>query len=183
MLCVNRGSGLTAVVLFVIGVAVVLAIGHLRYHEVDESRASFKRNIGERRARATNNLRLRRACQSVSSATTIDELFRGILEILELGEFGYATVQFSCNGQSELNERVLATGNGSMHNVTLDQGRISWAWKCDDYKHLDVVGSARFWTMRLPLGNQGNQLGYMDLFRFFDAVTLQLVMKFLTTVF
>src|SRR5437016_13782649 len=56
MLFVNSGSGLTAVVLFVIGVAVVLAIGRLRYHEVDELRASFKRNIGERRASATNNL-------------------------------------------------------------------------------------------------------------------------------
>src|SRR5206468_7171749 len=98
------GSGLTAVVLFVIGVAVVLAIGHLRYHEVDELRASLKRNIGERRARATNNLRLRRACQAVASATTIDELFKGVLEILELGEFGYATVQFACHGQRELSE-------------------------------------------------------------------------------
>src|SRR5438067_995098 len=162
MLFVNSGSGLTAVVLFVIGVAVVLAIGRLRYHEVDELRASFKRNIGERRARATNNLRLRRACQSVASATTIDELFSGMLEILELGEFGYATVQFACHGQRELSEQVLAAGNGSMHNVTLDQGRISWAWKCDDYQHLDVAGSAQFWTMRLPLVTYENQLGYMD---------------------
>src|SRR5207237_2683602 len=99
---------------------------------------SYRRKSGDRRARVTNTLRLRGACQSVSSATTIDELFRGMLEILELGEFGYATVQFSCNGQSELSERVLAPGNGSMHNVTLDQGQISWAWKCEDYEHLDV---------------------------------------------
>ena len=183
MLFVNSGSGLTAVVLFVIGVAVVLAIGHLRYHEVDELRASFKRNIGERRTRATNNLRLRRACQSVASAMTIDELFRGTLEILELGEFGYATVQFSCNGQRELSERVLAAGNGSIQNVTLDQGRINWSWKGDDYKHLDVAGSARFWTMRLPLGNRENQLGHMDLFRSFDAGPLQFDVNYLTTVF
>ncbi len=156
MLFVNSGSGLTAVVLFVIGVAVVLAIGHLRYHEVD---------------------------QSVAAATTIDELFSGMLEILELGEFGYATVQFACHGQRELSEQVLAAGNGSMHNVTLDQGRISWAWKCDDYQHLDVAGSARFWTMRLPLGNHENQLDYMDLFRSFDAGPLQFDVNYLTTVF
>jgi hypothetical protein len=183
MLFVNSGSGLTAVALFVIGVAVVLAIGHLRYHEVDELRASFKRNIGERRTRATNNLRLRRACQSVASATTIDELFAGMLEILELGEFAYATAQISCNGERELSERVLAAGNGSMHNVTLDQGLISWAWKGDDYKHLDVAGSARFWTMRLPLGTRENQLGYLDLFRSFDAGPLQFDVNYLTTVF
>src|SRR5207244_13213236 len=67
MMFVNSGSSLTAVVLFVVGVAVVLAIGHLRYHEVDELRASFKRNLGERRARATNHLPLRRACPSVAA--------------------------------------------------------------------------------------------------------------------
>ncbi|MDX6577432.1 MAG: UDP-GlcNAc:undecaprenyl-phosphate/decaprenyl-phosphate GlcNAc-phosphate transferase, partial [Blastocatellia bacterium] len=58
MLFVNSGNSLTAVVLFVVGVAVVLALGKLRYHEVDELRASVKRNIGERRARASNNLRM-----------------------------------------------------------------------------------------------------------------------------
>src|SRR5258708_12224644 len=75
MLFVNSGNGLTAVVLFVVGVAVVLALGKLRYHEVDELRASVKRNIGERRARAANNLRMRRACQPFRSAATLAELF------------------------------------------------------------------------------------------------------------
>ena len=83
MLFVNSGNSLTAVVLFVVGAAVVLALGKLRYHEVDELRASVKRNIGERRVRAANNLRMRRACQAVSSASTLDELFDGVLEVLE----------------------------------------------------------------------------------------------------
>src|SRR5260370_42659306 len=79
MLFVNSGNGLTAVVLFVVGVAVVLALGKLRYHEVDELRASVKRNIGERRARGGNNLRLRRASQGVSPAAALDQFVDGIL--------------------------------------------------------------------------------------------------------
>src|SRR5438309_1673233 len=53
MVFVNSGN-MTAIVLFVVGVAVVVAVGHLRYHEVEEIRASVKRNIGERRTRAAN---------------------------------------------------------------------------------------------------------------------------------
>src|ERR1700686_73102 len=128
MLFVNSGNSLTAVVLFVVGVAVVLALGKLRYHEVDELRASVKRNIGERRARAANNLRLRRACQAVSSASTLNELFDGVLEVIELGEFVYAAAQLSCNGQLETNERALALAkqNGSMRYVAINEGRIHW---------------------------------------------------------
>src|SRR6266853_1327233 len=95
MLFVNSGNGLTAVVLGVVGVAVVLALGRLRYHEVDELRASVKRNIGERRLRVANNLRMRRACRAVSSASTLDELFDGVLEVLEMGTFAYATALLS----------------------------------------------------------------------------------------
>lgn len=52
MLFVNGGSGLTAVVLFVLGVAIALALGKLRYHEVAELRASVRRNLGDRRPRS-----------------------------------------------------------------------------------------------------------------------------------
>ena len=38
------GSKLTGFMLFVISVAVIIAVGHLRYHEVDEIRAGVKRN-------------------------------------------------------------------------------------------------------------------------------------------
>src|SRR4030095_9074820 len=44
-------SGLTGLVLFVVGVAVVVAVGHLRYHEVDELKASMNRNVSDRRVR------------------------------------------------------------------------------------------------------------------------------------
>jgi hypothetical protein len=183
MMFVNSGSSLTAVVLLVVGVAVVLALGKLRYHEVDELRASVKRNIGERRARAGNNLRLRKACQAVSSASTLDELFDGVLEVLELGEFVYAAAQLSCNGHLEVNAVALAEENGSMRYATISAGRIQWTWKHSDFRNVDVVGSDCFWTMRLPLGSERGSLGYLNLYRQFDADALLFDVNYLTTVF
>ena len=108
MLFVNSGSGHTAVVLLVVAVAVIVAVGQLRYHEVDELRASVKPNLGERRARAARNISVRRVCRAVAAAGTLKEMFAGVLELLEPGEFVYATIQLSCERQPELNDRALA---------------------------------------------------------------------------
>ena len=185
MLFVNSGSSLTAVVLFVVGVAVVIALGNLRYHEVDELRASVKRNIGDRRVRAANNLRLRRASQAVATAATLHELFDGVLEVLELGEFVCATVQLNCNGRSELSDRVvnMASENGSMKNVSVRDGHIHWSWKRKGFEDIDVLGSDRFWTLRLPLAGNQVSLGHVNLYRPLDSETLLFDVNYLTTVF
>jgi hypothetical protein len=166
-------------------VAVVLALGKLRYHEVDELRASVKRNIGDRRARAANNLRMRRACQAVSSASTLDELFDGVLEVLELGEFVYAAAQLSGNGHNELNQQAVTrvAESGSMRHATIDDGRIEWAWKHSDFSHIDVPGSDKFWAMRLPLGSGLGSIGHLSLYRKLDAEVLLFDVNYLTTVF
>jgi UDP-GlcNAc:undecaprenyl-phosphate GlcNAc-1-phosphate transferase len=185
MLFVNSGNGLTAVVLFVVGVAVVLALGKLRYHEVDELRASVKRNIGERRARAANNLRLRRACQAVSSASTLNELFGGVLEVLELGEFVHAVARLRCDGQLEFDDEALSLDqrNGSIYYPAINQDRIEWSWKHQDFRDVDVSGSDDFWAMRLPLANEERSLGYLNLYRRLDADLLLFDVNYLTTVF
>jgi UDP-GlcNAc:undecaprenyl-phosphate GlcNAc-1-phosphate transferase len=185
MLFVNSGSSLTAVVLFVVGVAVLIALGNLRYHEVDELRASVRRNIGDRRARVTNNLRMRRASRAVAGATTLDELFDGVIEVLELGEFVYATVQLTCNGESELNQRVLmlSAGNGSMKHAAMREGRIQWDWKHRDFEKVEVPGSDLFWTLRLPLSGKCGSLGYVNLYRPFGTEAPRFDVNYLTTVF
>lgn len=185
MLFVNSANSLTAVVLFVVGVAVVIALGQLRYHEVDELRASVKRNLGDRRTRAANNVRVRRACRAVASARNLSELFDGVVEILELGEFVYATVQLNCDGQPALNDRAMARagGNGSMQRAALVEGRIQWSWVREDSNTLDVVGSDRCWTLRLPLANGKRSLGYVNLYRQFDDDGLLFNVNYLTTIF
>jgi UDP-GlcNAc:undecaprenyl-phosphate/decaprenyl-phosphate GlcNAc-1-phosphate transferase len=185
MLFVNSVNSLTAVVLFVVGVAVVLALGKLRYHEVDELRASVRRNIGERRARAANNLRMRRACRTVSAAATLGELFGGVVEVLESGQFVYAAAQLSCDGDLETNERALALAqqNGSLQALAAGQGGIQWTWKHADFKHVDVPGSDHFWALRLPLATTEGSLGYLNLYRQFGAEVLLFDVNYLTVVF
>ena len=185
MLLVNSGDGLIAVLLFVVGMVVALGLGHLRYHEVDEVRASFKRNIGERRVRLANNLRMRRACRAVSSASTLDELLDGMLEVLELGDFAHATALLSCNGDLDVNQTAvaLAARDGSKGFAVINKGRICWSWKRSDLGNVDVVGSDRFWAMRLPLGGKDDSFGYLNLYRELNANRLLFDVNYLTTAF
>ncbi|MDX6290574.1 MAG: UDP-GlcNAc:undecaprenyl-phosphate/decaprenyl-phosphate GlcNAc-phosphate transferase [Blastocatellia bacterium] len=185
MLFVNSGNGVTAVVLFVVGVTVVLGLANLRYHEVDEVKASVKRNIGERRVRLANNLRMRRACRAISSASTPDELFDGILEVLELGSFAYATALLSCNGDLDVNQTAvaLAARDSSKGFAVINEGRICWSWKRSDFKHIDIAGSDLFWAMRLPLAGKQGSFGYLNLSRQLNAGALLFDVNYLTTAF
>jgi hypothetical protein len=112
-------------------------------------------------------------------------LFDGVLEVIELGQFVYATALLSFNGQLETNERAvaLAKQNGSMRYVEINEGRIQWTWKHSDFQNVDVVGSDRFWAMRLPLGSAQGSLGYLNLYRQFEADVLLFDVNYLTTTF
>ena len=121
----------------------------------------------------------------VSSASTLDELFDGVLEVLELGEFAYAAAQLSCNGNLAVNERAvaLASRDGSMGYAVMNEGRINWTWKRSDLNDVDVVGSDQFWAMRLPLGGEKGSFGYLNLYRQLHADGLLFDINYLTTAF
>ena len=70
-----------------------------------------------------------------------------------------------------------------MRFATISAGRIHWTWKQVDFQSVDVVGSDRFWAMRLPLGSERGSLGYLNLYRQFDADALLFDVNYLTTVF
>ena len=133
----------------------------------------------------TQDSRPTAACRAVSSASTLDELFDGVLEVLELGEFAYATALLSCNGHLEVNETAvaLAAKDGSMRFAAVNEGRILWTWKCSNFNNVDVVGSDRFWAMRLPLGSEQGSFGYLNLYRQFNADSLLFDINYLTTAF
>src|SRR5206468_10306196 len=99
LLLVNdTGMRTTGLVLFVVGAVISLAVGRLRYHEVDEVKASMRRNFAERRLRVANNVRVRRATRVMSNATSLGEIFSATEELLELGKFVYANMQLGRNG-------------------------------------------------------------------------------------
>lgn len=185
LLFVSTVQRTTGLILFVVSVALVMGVGHLRYHEVDEIKASMKRNLGDRRVRAANNIRVRRACQTLLGAKTLGDLFDGVLEMLEFGEFTYATVQLGCADRAEINERALAlsTKGRSMRAAELKGGRIHWTWKRGDAGSEEIMGSERFWTIRLPLATERKVLGYINLYRAFGNADLQLDINYLCSFF
>ena len=86
-LSTKTSSPMTGFVLFVIAAAVIVAVGHLRYQEVDELRAGVKRTVGHRRLRVANNVRVRRAGLALSRASSLDEVFEALGKMLEFEEF------------------------------------------------------------------------------------------------
>jgi hypothetical protein len=185
LLFVNDSGRATGLVLLVVGSAIVLAVGRLRYHEVDEMKASMKRNLGDRRLRASNHLRIRRACRAISKADSLARLFSAVQEMLELGEFVHASVQLGRGGDGEGNKRALARENGSLalSGVEFRNGMIYWSWERGDVKAVDIIGSGRFWTLRLPLSTDHAGWGYINLYRGFDSHALLLDINYLCNLF
>jgi UDP-GlcNAc:undecaprenyl-phosphate GlcNAc-1-phosphate transferase len=185
LLIVSKVEHVTGLILFVVSAALVMGVGHLRYHEVDEIKASMKRNLGDRRVRAANNIGVRRACRALSTASTLGDLFDGVLEMLEFGEFSYATVQLSCDDRAEINEQALARSarSNSLRDAELQGGRIQWRWQSGTAGAEEVIGSGRFWTIRLPLSTNRKVLGYINLYRAFDSADLQMDINYLCSFF
>jgi hypothetical protein len=166
------------------GVAIVLALGNLRYHEVDELRASMKRNLSDRRARAINNLRIRRACQELSRAMKLSELFDSVAEVLESGEFVYAAADLSCNGHTLVNARAIeiAGQDRESHSLKMIDGRVQWNWQRQPHSQIKVDDND-LWTIRLPISNDQRSLGHLNLYRPLTAEPLKFDVSYLTSTF
>src|SRR6266705_379568 len=112
-----------------------------------------------------NNTPVHRASRRISGARTLDELFDGVLEMLEFEEFISATVQLSYDGKAEVNARAveLSRGGASIGRAELREGRIHWNWHRDGIE--EMLNPDRFWTLRLPLATERATLGYLNLYR------------------
>jgi hypothetical protein len=168
------GSKLTGFMLFVISVAVIIAVGHLRYHEVEEIRAGVKRNLGDRRLRVANNIRVRRAALAVSKASDLHEMFEAIRQMLESGEFTSANAQVGQAGRAEINERAFETSleRHPKQALAFRNGRVSWAWSREDAdedvaRHLQTE-----WSIRLPLVKDGVEWGWLNFYQSLNGEAL-----------
>jgi UDP-GlcNAc:undecaprenyl-phosphate GlcNAc-1-phosphate transferase len=168
------GSKLTGFMLFVISVAVIIAVGHLRYHEVEEIRAGVKRNLGDRRLRVANNIRVRRAALAVSKASDLHEMFEAIRQMLESGEFTSANAQVGQAGRAEINERAFESSleRHPKQALAFRNGRVSWAWSREDAdedvaRHLQTE-----WSIRLPLVKDGVEWGWLNFYQSLNGEAL-----------
>jgi len=179
----KTSSPQTGFVLFVISVTVIIAVGHLRYHEVDELRAGVKRTVGDRRIRMANNIRVRRASLSLSKATNLNDIFEAIGLMLEFQEFAYANVQLGGSGRADVSERAFKAIEQRRveHGIEFRNGGIGWSWQRDGVTKGQVTGSSAFWCIRLPLATENGEWGWMNLYRPIDGPPLMLDLSYLTT--
>jgi hypothetical protein len=166
-------------------VVTLLGLGRLRYHEVDELRAGFKRTVGDRRSRIANNLRVRRASVALSKASDIHQIFEAVKVMLEFDEFAYANAQLGHVGHADLNFRVFKAGqqHHPVQDIEFRNGRIAWSWKRNDLNGDQVIGSGKYWCVRLPLSTEQGDWGWMNLYRPLNSEPLLLDMNYLTDVF
>ncbi len=184
-LSTKTSSPVTGLVLFVIAVAVIVAVGHLRYHEMDELRAGVKRTVGDRRVRVANNICMRRASLALSKASNLNELFEAIMLMMEFEEFAYANVQLGQPGRSDVNERAFKASEQHlpMQKIEFRNGRVVWSWKRNEIDPEEVIGSTDFWCFRLPLSTTSGEWGWMNLYRPIDGPPLLLDMNYLAGIF
>jgi len=149
------GSTLTGFMMFVISVAVIIAVGHLRYHEVDELRAGVKRTVADRRLRVANNIRVRRAALAVSKAKDLDEMFEAMRHLLEFGEFSFASAEVGPPGRR----------------------RVYWSWPDENEP------SGVDWSIRLPLVKDGVEWGWLNFYRGIDSEPLLVDTNYLADLF
>jgi UDP-GlcNAc:undecaprenyl-phosphate GlcNAc-1-phosphate transferase len=180
-LSTKTSSPMTGFVLFVISAAVIVGVGNLRYHEVDELRAGMKRTVGNRRARVANNVRVRRAGLALSKAVTLNDVFAAVGDMLEFEEFAFAKLQLGQAGRADLNERALRATEQRvpLQQVEFGNGKLVWSWKRNGLDANEVIGSSDYWCFRLPLSTRSGEWGWMNLYRPLDGPPLLLDLNYL----
>ncbi|MCP9493212.1 MAG: undecaprenyl/decaprenyl-phosphate alpha-N-acetylglucosaminyl 1-phosphate transferase [Pyrinomonadaceae bacterium MAG19_C2-C3] len=198
----------TGFVLLTVGAAVVMTVGKLRYHEVDELKASVKRNITDRRQRAINNIRVRRASVAVQRANNLDELFSAVREMLDESDFESAFMQLirpdkdSSRGHSPVPERQGDSAHRLPANdIEVAGNLLNWKWHRqpapDENKdgqsvanHNEVFASEQSsaqsneqWTLSIPLVTERAEWGYIKLQHHIGSKAISLDINCLCNVF
>jgi UDP-GlcNAc:undecaprenyl-phosphate/decaprenyl-phosphate GlcNAc-1-phosphate transferase len=178
----KTASPLTGFVLFIVAVAVIVAVGHLRYHEVDELRAGVKRTVGNRRVRVANNIRVRRAGVALAKASSLNDVFNALQEMLEFEQFAYARVQLGQPGRGDASERAFraAEPRRPAPELEIQNGRIIWSWKRDDVDETAITRGNEHWCFRLPLTTEAGDWGWINLYRPLNGPPLLLDMNYLS---
>jgi len=175
------GSKLTGFMLFVISVAVIIAVGHLRYHEVDELRAGVKRTVADRRLRVANNIRVRRSALALSKASDLHEMFEATRHLLDFGEFSFANAQVGQAGRADMNERAFHASLQRHPKQVLEfrSGRVFWSWS----EKTEEAPARSDWCIRLPLMKDGVEWGWLNFYRSPDSEPLLVDTNYLADLF
>jgi UDP-GlcNAc:undecaprenyl-phosphate GlcNAc-1-phosphate transferase len=180
---VGRTTGLG---LFIFGAVLVIAVERLHYHEVDELRETLKLRLSltERRVRTANNIRIRRASQAVAQATSLNEIFQAVEDLLKQSEFAGVVLCLGC-GDAERNRHALEreeNANG-LCQAELQNDCIRWSWERENIRAAEMADSSRFWWLRLPLQTTRAGWGEITFYHENDGHLLRLDINCLSTFF
>jgi UDP-GlcNAc:undecaprenyl-phosphate GlcNAc-1-phosphate transferase len=182
----------TGLILATVGVVVAAGVMRLQYHELDELTASFRRGFLERRLRVANNIRVRRATRALSNSSNLHEIFSATQDLLEVGDFVYATMQLGRGSNAIRLEQTVARERESlmmrgkaliMRNAEVRNGAVCWRWERGDVEPEEIIGSVRYWTLRLPLSTANADWGYLNVYREFGGEALLLDINYLSDLF
>ncbi|PWT87323.1 MAG: hypothetical protein C5B55_14920 [Blastocatellia bacterium] len=178
-------SRLVGFFLFVMSVVVIIAVGHLHYHEVDELRAGVRRTVTDRRVRMANNIRVRRAVRSLSRATDLHDIVEALRHMLDFGEFEFANAQFGQVDAPETNETLFHTlvDRHPHDRVEFRNGFVYWNWANNGVTEKTVLNARSSWCFRLPLVKDGNEWGWLNLYRSFQSDALLVDTNYLSDLF
>jgi UDP-GlcNAc:undecaprenyl-phosphate GlcNAc-1-phosphate transferase len=163
---------ITGLWLFIVGVGIIFLVDRLHYHEIDEIRAGLRRSLSltERRVRLANSIRIRRANAALAKATSLQELFAAVRDMLELSGFVCATAQLDRHAgpHAAANNRCVLMREReaqTMDDIEISSGSIYWVWERAEAKVANVVNSTNFRSLRLSLSTPRITLGYINLYR------------------
>lgn len=177
---------ITGLWLFIVGVAIIFLVDRLHYHEMDEIRAGLRRSLslGERRVRLANNIRIRRASATLSKASSLQELFAAVRDVLELSGLDRATVQLDHHGIGNNTRALLREREArAMGEVEIQESSIFWVWEREEAKAAENIKSGRSRSLRLSLSTERASLGYVNLYRRIEADVLLFDMNSLCSFF
>jgi len=179
------GSKITGVVLFVISVAVIIAVGHLRYNEVDEIKAGVRRTVSDRRLRIAKNIQVRRAARALAKSSDLHEIFESIRQMLDFGEFTFANAQVGQVDQADVNERAFQSSlqRHPKQVLELRNGRVFWSWLGECGEPEDRLRALSSWCFRMPLVKDGVELGWLNFYHNLEGDSLLVDTNYLSNLF
>jgi UDP-GlcNAc:undecaprenyl-phosphate GlcNAc-1-phosphate transferase len=186
LLFVESSARTIGVVLFILGVTIMLAVSHLRYPELDELRASVKRNVGDRRIRGANNITVRRACRNLTDANNLSQLFEAVIEVLEIGEFTRAVMIIGAGCDPVVLEATLRreVQTPTLIQAQMRDGMIWWSWTTNQLSDpRQSFAPETLWSLRIPLAVDSVNLGHFNLYRSMGPDNVLLDINYLCTLF
>lgn len=161
LMLLNPQRNTSALIFFVLGLALVFGIRQLRYAEFSAFRRDIKRGVNQRRRAWAAGSQWLQSLESLRAATTVEELLGALAGLCESVGFSAARLEIA----DERMFAAAANGNGNRKRDLPDVSGWDWQWPAGR-KFAEENGAANcYWSLRLPLlTDEGSSMGALTLY-------------------